>query len=138
MLRIKTISLLSLFAILVFLSAFKPQTTASIVGSWTRTEELNIVKQRGSSAPDTIVSHDKGFAITYTIDSQYHYSGPHGRFADGIYSVSDSMLHEVSAAQHSARWVRIVTLTEHKLVFQTKGRGIESPITTETITTYTR
>lgn len=89
-------------------------------------------------AADTVVSNDKGFAITYTIDSQYHYSGPHGKFADGIYTAGDSMLHEVSAAQHSARWLRILTLTDHKLVFQTTGIGIESPITTETITTYTR
>lgn len=136
MIPTKTI-LLSLFAILI-LSAFRQQPTASIVGSWTRTEELFITKKRGAVAADTVVSHDKGFAITYTIDSQYHYSGPHGKFADGIYTAGDSMLHEVSAAQHSARWLRILTLTDHKLVFQTTGIGIESPITTETITTYTR
>jgi hypothetical protein len=136
--KFKTI-VLSLFAVAILsLSSFRQQITASIVGSWTQTGFEQIVKHKGSSALDTIVRHPAGYAVAFTIDSQYHFTGPYNHKADGTYIINADTLSEFEPRSRSTEQFRIISLTDHALVLRSIGSGIQSGIAIETTTTYAR
>lgn len=127
-----------LLACILGLSSFRQQITASIVGSWTQTGFQQVVKHKGSSTVDTIVHHPKDYAIAFTIDSQYHFSGPYGHRADGTYIISADTLSEFEPKSRSTEQFKIISLTDHELVLRSIGSGIRSGIAIETTTSYAR
>ena len=134
--KIKTIFIL-LISILS-LSSFRQQISASIVGSWTQIGFEQIVKHKGSSTLDTIVRHPAGYAVAFTIDSQYHFTGPYNHKANGTYIISADTLSEFEPLSRSTEQFRIISLTDHALVLRSIGSGIQSGIAIETTTSYAR
>jgi hypothetical protein len=131
-----------LFAMLIpgiiCLSSFRPQVNASIVGAWTQTG-IQLVTGRGNApGDDTAIYHSKGYAIIFTADSQYHYTAPYNHKADGTYSIIGNILYQQSHESHSSEQCQIITLTEHKLITRTSARGLQSAVSIETTTTYSR
>lgn len=128
----------TLFIGIIVFSSFRQEITASIVGSWTQTGFQQIVKHKGSSNLDTIVHHPTGYAVAFSIDSQYHFSGPYNHKADGSFIVSGDTLSEFEPKSRSTEQFKIVTLTDHALVLRSIGSGVQSGIAIETTTTYSR
>jgi hypothetical protein len=136
--KIKTILLLpALISLITGLTAFTQKSTPSIVGVWTQFEVL-VVNTHGSTSADTAIKYDRQYTVTFTADSQYRYTGPRVHPGPGSYNVSGDMLHEVSPSAHYSAWLKIVSLTDHKLVLQSHEQGIESPDAIVTTTTYKR
>jgi hypothetical protein len=134
----KTLSLFTLLAIIACCCSFTTQIDSSIIGTWTQAEILTVTKHRGTSSADTTISYDKGFAITFTIDSQYHYTAPYGHKANGTYMISEDMLQEIAKTGISTSWYKILLLTEHKMVLQAIGPAKENGTNAATTYSYTR
>ena len=135
--KIKTTLLLFTLICIIALTAFR-QTTPSIVGSWTQTEVRFVIKHAGTSASDTTTSHDKGFAMQFAPDGQYHYTAPYGHKANGTYIISGDTLQEFEPVSKSTTWYKVLELTEHKLILCTHDKKIKSGADRETITSYMR
>jgi hypothetical protein len=110
----------------------------SIIGAWTQTEVQIVKTEGGVLTEDTAFKYDRQYSVTFTADSQYYYSGPRIHQALGIYSTRGDMLHELSPATNMATWLKIISLTDHKLVLQIQEISFEAGGVCETTTTYTR
>lgn len=136
--QIKTSLLLCSLVCIIALTAFQSSNNPSIVGSWTQTEVRFVNKHSGTSTSDTTTSHDKGFAVSFAADGQYHYTAPYGHKANGTYTISGDTLQEFEPVSKSTTWYKVLELTDHKLVLCTHDKKIQSGADRETITSYMR
>lgn len=129
---------LMLISGVIGLSSFRHQASPSIVGNWTQAEIQEVMGPQGAQTNDTTVTYALGIHLQFTADSQFHYISRPSSNSDGTYSVNGDWLVMISPASYSRGGFHIISLTDHKLVLQTHGTGIESGISSETTTTYTR
>ena len=58
--------------------------------------------------PDTIVRHPAGYAVAFTVDSQYHFTGPYNHKADGTYDGKDTGVNNAGALKGAEMLSRLV------------------------------